>query len=88
MAKLTPLNIKDEEVYRLARELAERTGTSLTEVVRRSLRESLEKEKARESSSFLMEKLREISDRCASRPVVDHRSADEILGYDERGLPA
>ncbi len=28
--KLTPLNIKDPEVYRLARELAGRTGESMT----------------------------------------------------------
>jgi hypothetical protein len=87
MAKVTRLNIKDEEVYRLGRELADRTGVSLTEVVRRSLRESLEKEKARESDCLLMDKLREISDRCSSRPVLDYRSAGEILGCDDRRLP-
>ncbi len=26
--------------------------------------------------------------RCAGLPVVDDRSADAILGYDDRGLPA
>ncbi len=34
LRKLPPLNIKDPEVYRLAREISGRTGESLTEVVR------------------------------------------------------
>ena len=34
--KLPPLNIKDPEAYRLAREISGRTGESLTEVVRKS----------------------------------------------------
>ena len=35
---------------------------------------------------LLLDRLREISDRCASRPVLDPRSDDEILGYDQHGL--
>jgi hypothetical protein len=35
-----------------------------------------------------IEKLREISDRCAARPVLDARSDDELVGYDEFGVPA
>ena len=35
-----------------------------------------------------IEKLREISDRCAARPVLDARSNDELVGYDEVGVPA
>ena len=34
-----------------------------------------------------MEKLLESSDRCAQRPVLDPRSPDEIIGYDEHGVP-
>ena len=83
-----PLNIKNAKVYRLARELADRTGDSLTETVRKSLHERLEREKAREGDPFLIEKLREISDRCASRPLLDNRSDDEIVGYDKHGIPA
>ncbi len=30
----------------------------------------------------------EISRRCAELPELDSRSADEIIGYDENGLPA
>jgi hypothetical protein len=29
-----------------------------------------------------------IADHCSSLPVIDDRSPDEILGYDEHGLPS
>jgi antitoxin VapB len=35
----------------------------------------------------LRDELREIAQRCARLPTIDDRSAEEILGYDERGLP-
>ena len=31
--------------------------------------------------------LREIGERCSKLPVLDNRSPDDILGYDENGLP-
>ena len=31
--------------------------------------------------------LREIGERCSKLPVLDNRTADEILGYGEDGLP-
>ena len=34
-----------------------------------------------------MEELVEIGQRCAALPVLDARSPDEILGYDQVGLP-
>ena len=37
--------------------------------------------------TLLLERLREISDRCAARPVVDPRSDDDLVGYDQHGLP-
>jgi antitoxin VapB len=85
--KLTPLNIKDPEVYQMARKLAELTGQSMTEVVRQSLRDRLAREQRRKLSPHVMERLREISDLCAALPVLDNRTEDEILGYDEHGIP-
>ena len=35
----------------------------------------------------LSDELLKIARRCARLPLKDPRSADEILGYDERGLP-
>lgn len=81
------LNIKHPEADRLARELAARTGESLTEAVIRALRERLLREAGRETVSDLASELAAIRRRCAALPVVDPRSPDEIVGYDDRGLP-
>jgi antitoxin VapB len=82
-----PLSIKHPEADRLARELAAQTGESLTEAVITALRERLVREKGRSRGIRLSEELRRIGERCASLPILDGRSADEILGYDDQGLP-
>jgi len=81
------LSIKDPEADRLARELAERTGESLTQAVVVALRERLARETGRTQGVPLRDELAAIRQRCAALPVLDTRSADEILGYDERGVP-
>jgi antitoxin VapB len=84
---IVALSIKDPEADRLARELAARTGETLTEAVVVALRERLARETGRTRSIPLREELAAIRRRCAALPVLDTRTADEILGYDERGLP-
>jgi antitoxin VapB len=79
------LNIKNPEADELARILAKKTGKSITEVVILSLREQLRREEGRTSTSSLVEEIMEISRRCAALPVLDDRSEDEILGYNEHG---
>ncbi|HEX2363120.1 MAG TPA: type II toxin-antitoxin system VapB family antitoxin [Jiangellaceae bacterium] len=81
-----PLSIKSEEADRLARELAATTGESLTEAVLVSLRDRLERERARRRPA-IASRLRALSAELRGMPVHDIRSADEIIGYDERGLP-
>ena len=81
------LSIKNDEADRLARELADLTGESLTEAVVRSLRERLERQRAVKDNRPLAERLMEIGRRCTSLPVLDGRTPDQILGYDENGLP-
>jgi antitoxin VapB len=82
------LSIKDPEADRLARELAKATGESLTEAITTALRDRLRilqgKQKSREEQRA---EVMAIIDRFAARPVFDDRSADEIIGYDEHGLP-
>jgi antitoxin VapB len=80
------LSIKDSKTDRLARRLAELTGESITQAVRTAVEERLEREE-RHRGQPSVEHLMAIARRCASRPVIDDRSADEIIGYDERGLP-
>ncbi len=80
------LSIKHPEADRLARELAEATGETLTETIIHSLRERLLRAKAQSSKPRLLDELRAIRERCTALPVVDDRPSDEILGYDI-GLP-
>jgi antitoxin VapB len=82
------LSIKDPEADRLARELAASTGESLTTAVSTALRERLERVRGAGRKDGLVEELTAIAIRCAALPVLDDRSANEILGYDEVGLPA
>ena len=80
------LNIKHPEADRLARELAARTGETITQAVLNALRERLKREGAKSPLS-LKDEIMEISRRCAALSDLDRRSADEIIGYDEHGLP-
>jgi antitoxin VapB len=81
------LNIKNAEADELARQLAEKTGRSITEVVVNALRDSLARETARSGKRSLGDELREIGRRCAELPDLDTRSAEEIIGFDEIGVP-
>jgi antitoxin VapB len=82
------LSIKDPETERLARALAERTGESLTLATRRALEERLRRVGGGARRASLLEDLAEIRRRWSALPVVDRRSADEIIGYDRNGLPS
>ena len=86
-ATITPLNIKDPEVYRMVREIADQTGQTLTDVVRRAVKREHDRVKHSKPDPILIAQLMEIADRCASLPVLDDRSDDEIIGYDEYGVP-
>jgi antitoxin VapB len=81
------LSIKSPAVDRLARELARRTGESLTDAILNALRERLEREKFRSRPLRVSEEMRAMRERLARLPVLDQRPPDEILGYDEHGLP-
>jgi antitoxin VapB len=62
-------------------------GESLTDAVLNALRERLRREEARRKRPGLRRELAKIRERCSSLPVLDSRSPEEIIGYDERGLP-
>jgi len=81
------ISIKDQETDRLARALAAATGETLTEAIRRALQERLERETRRSRGRVAVE-IRRIQERLARLPIQDERSAEEILGYDDRGLPS
>ena len=80
------LNIKDPETDRLARDLAAKTGESITQAVKIALQERLKRESAK-TEVGLADQLMEISRRASKLPRKTNRTPDEIIGYDDRGLP-
>ncbi|MDO5629309.1 MAG: type II toxin-antitoxin system VapB family antitoxin [Mobilicoccus sp.] len=83
-----PLNIKDPETDRLAREVARRAGESITVATRTALAERLERLERQQGRAVDREAILAIVEWGREAPDLDDRSADEILGYDERGLPS
>lgn len=87
------ITFDDPETERLARELAARNGESVEDVIRGALRawavasriasEAPPEEQARRGAVIAR-----IQQEVAALPILDPRSADEILGYDEHGLPS
>ncbi len=82
-----PLNIKHPDADRLARELATATGETLTEAVVNALRERLTQQRRRPTPRSVKDVLHEARLRLSRLPPRDPRTPDEILGYDDRGLP-
>lgn len=83
------LSIRDPETDRLARELAALTSENLTETIRKALAERLAREERSRAADDARRRrdLRAMIDRVAALPSLDERFEDEILGYDERGIP-
>lgn len=79
-----PFFVDNPEADRLARELSEETGEPVPEAVLAALRDQLirKREVARK-----MKATQEIQRRYAALPILDLRTPDEILGYDENGIP-
>ncbi|MBK7721905.1 MAG: type II toxin-antitoxin system VapB family antitoxin [Austwickia sp.] len=81
------LNIKDPEVYRLAKQLAAQRSTSATGAVREALREALDRDATHRDARTregMADRLLALGRRSAARP--ERFVVDEDL-YDERGLP-
>jgi antitoxin VapB len=81
------LNIRNPETERLAEAVAKLAGETKTEAVTRALRDRLERLRRQRSGRGLADERDEIALHCAALPVLDPRTADEILGYDDGGVP-
>jgi antitoxin VapB len=81
------LNIKDPDADRLVRELAATTGESITTAVTVAVRERLERVRGMSPAEMRLQAILRISERAAADRVIDDRTDEEILGYDEDGLP-
>jgi len=81
------MSIRNPETEKLAREVSRLTGETLTEAIGKSLEERLQRLKRRRDDANLRRDLDAILARFHALPVLDTRSEDEIVGYDENGLP-
>ena len=81
------LNIRNRMTEELAATVAKLTGETKTEAVTRALQDRLERIRRERMGRDLAEELDEIALHCASLPVLDDRTIEDILGYDEGGLP-
>jgi antitoxin VapB len=83
------LSIKNDEVERLIRQLADRRGVSMTEALRQAVASEIARDEAARAAEVQarLARIMAIVDEMQRLPVLDNRSADEILGYDENGLP-
>jgi antitoxin VapB len=78
--------IKDKEADEMIRTLAERTGESITDAVKEAVRERLARFPLSEDEiAARKRKLDAIIARARKLPIVDDRTADEIIGYNESG---
>jgi antitoxin VapB len=81
------LSIKSIKAERLARDVAARTGESLTGAIEKALEERLDRLTRQRKNQNLMIQLQDILHRVDQLPILDPRTPDEIVGYDENGLP-
>jgi antitoxin VapB len=78
----------EAEAERLAREIAHHTGETPAQAVITALRERLGRlEDHHPAGERRVDELMAIIERSAGLPVLDPRQPDEIIGYDEHGLP-
>jgi antitoxin VapB len=81
------ISVKSADAENLARKLSGLTGESLTAAIVTALRERLERLERAGQQAVVVEQLNTIARRCAELPVLDTRTAEEIIGYDEHGVP-
>ena len=81
------LNIRNSETERLADALARLTGETKTQAVTQALRDRLERLRRERSGRRLADELDAVALQCAALPELDTRDTNEIIGYDEHGLP-
>jgi len=81
------LNIKDPEADRLARELARLTGQTITAALKEAITDKIAITRARQRTGTSADLLA-IIERGRHRPMLTDLTEDEILGYDEHGIPS
>ena len=81
------LSIQNSKAEKLAREVAAQSGETITQAITRALEERLERMRGRRTIADTAAEILKISKRCSQLPDRDVRMPEEILGYDEMGVP-
>lgn len=82
------LNIKNPATVALAGELARRQGITKTAAIHQALSEHLRRMGHGDTTQErLLADMRAIRERVAHLPPLDRRSDEDIVGYDEHGIP-
>jgi hypothetical protein len=83
------INIKNKEAERLLAEIRQATGKGTSQIVLDLLRAEREKLEAdrRHGLAGALKSTRRLQEAWAQAEIVDPRPVDEILAYDEHGLP-
>jgi antitoxin VapB len=82
-----PMSIRNAKAEALARDVAARTGESMTQAITVALEERLARLRSHGETASAARSLLRIARRISRRPTRDRRSAEKILGYDRLGLP-
>ena len=80
------LSVRNPHAEELARELARRTGTTMTEAIVGALEEKLHRLEGAPAMDSALTDVMSISRRCSELPTRDARAVEEILGYGSEGV--
>jgi antitoxin VapB len=81
------MSIKSADAEALARKVSAMTGETLSATIVTALRERLHRLQRMNQHDLLADQLNAIAERSTELPVIDQRSADEIIGYNGHGVP-
>ena len=82
-----PLSIRNPRAEQLAREVGSERGESITQAVIHALEEQLQRIRGRRLATYLFHVILSVSSRSRALPDQEVRSGEEILGYDNNGVP-
>lgn len=81
------LSIHNPKAEKLARELAAKSGETITQAIITAIEDRLERMQGKRATLDLTAEMMKIAERCSGLPDLDPRPSDQILGYDQRGIP-
>ncbi|MFP4377325.1 MAG: type II toxin-antitoxin system VapB family antitoxin [Spirochaetales bacterium] len=81
------ISIRNKRAEELAREAAQATGKSMTDIIIEALEDKLASLRRPPGGDAALSRVMEIAKRCAQLPTIDTRPEDVILGYEESGFP-